>query len=483
MRTIHSKQIGEHARWFHGVLRLVLAGVVPMLGLLLVGCQPAAKTPVAGATPPSATSQNGGDFEKLIPAAQSFIDQLQRGDFTAAEKAFDATMLRAMPAAKLKDTWQQLLAQVGAYQGQLTNRTETAQGYRIVYVATQFEKAVLDVQVVFNAQGQISGLFFKPTQATPVAYTAPAYVSPNAFIESSVTVGSGEWALPGTLTLPNGSGPFPAVVLVHGSGPNDRDETIGPNKPFRDLAWGLASQGVAVLRYDKRTLTHAAQFTQQILAKLTLQEETIDDALLAVRLLRSTAKIDPQRIYVLGHSLGAMAAPRIAQQDPALAGLILLAAPSIPLEDEILDQYTYLFQLDGVVSEAEKAQLEKLQAQVARVKDPKLSGDTPASDLPLGIQAAYWVDLRGYQPAEVARGLAMPLLVLQGGRDYQVSPAKDFAGWKAALAQKSNTTLTLYPSLNHLMIAGQGMSTPEEYQKAGHVSEEVVADIAAWVKQ
>ncbi len=295
-------------------------------------------------------------------------------------------------------------------------------------------------------------------------------------------MGSGEWALPGTLTVPNGPGPFPAVVLVHGSGPNDRDETIGPNKPFRDLAWGLASQGIAVLRYDKRTKVHAAQFTPEILANLTLQQETIDDALLAVQLLRGTQNIDPQRIFVLGHSLGAMAAPRIGQQDPALAGLILLAGPTIPLEDEILDQYTYLFNLDGTLTDAEKTELEKLQAQVARVKDPNLSDQVPATDLPLGIHAAYWLDLRDYHPAEVAKTLAMPMLVLQGGRDYQVSPTKDFAGWKTALADKANATLKLYPDLNHLMIAGQGQPNPAEYQTEGHVAPEVVSDIAAWIK-
>ena len=577
---------------------LVLGIVLSMV--FLGGCKPA--QPAAAPTPvPTAQPAAGVDsFQNIIPAAQAFVDQLVQGDFAAAVKPFDAAMLKALPEAKLKDTWQQLLGQVGAFKSQLGTHTDTAQGYRIVYVTCEFENSVIDVQVVFNNQDQISGLFFKPGQrpadtsvpqaapslltlkaenlvdrlaegdfaaagvdfnaemqaaapeaklkeiwdqltgqygafrqrlasvnqvvqgnqavfvtcqfeiveldakvifdnqdkiaglffsphqdagATPVPYNPPDYVNTGSFQETNITVGSGEWALPGTLTLPDGPGPFPAVVLVHGSGPNDRDETIGPNKVFRDLAWGLASQGIAVLRYDKRTLVHAAQFTPDILAKLTLQEETIDDALLAVQLLRTTQGIDPQRIFVLGHSLGAMAAPRIGQQDPNLAGLILLSGPSIPLEDEILDQYTYLFNLDGSLSDAEKAQLEKIQAQVARVKDPNLSDQVPASDLPLGIHAAYWLDLRNYHPAEVAKTLAMPIMVLQGGRDYQVSPDKDFAGWKTALADKPNAVLKLYPALNHLMIAGEGPSTPAEYQVEGHVSQEVVSDIADWVKE
>ena len=568
--------------------------------ILLAGCKPAATPSVPTAVSTAQTGPTGDAFQQVIPAAKTFVDQLNQGDFAAAVKPFDATMLKAMPESKLKDTWQQLLGQVGAFKSQLGTRTESSQGYRIVYVTCEFEKSVIDIQVVYNAQNQISGLFFKPGQkpastsdaqtspalltlkaenlvdqlgrgdyaaatsefteemktaapaatlkdmweqllvqrgafvqrsastntvvqgyqtvfvtcqfakgeldaqvtfdnqgkiaglyftahqaagATPIPYNPPAYVKGDSFQETNVTVGSGEWALPGTLTEPNGPGPFPAVVLVHGSGPNDRDETIGPNKPFKDLAWGLASQGIAVLRYDKRTKVHAAQFTPDVLAKLTVQQETIDDALLAVQLLRNTPNIDPQRIFVLGHSLGAMVAPRIGQQDPALAGLILLAGPVIPLEDEVLDQYTYLFNLDGSLSDTEKTQLEKIQTQVARVKDPNLSDQVPASDLPLGIQAAYWLDLRDYHPAEVAKTLSMPMLVLQGGRDYQVSPTKDFEGWKTALADKGNAVLKLYPDLNHLMIAGQGPSTPAEYQTEGHVSEEVVQDIANWVEE
>lgn len=447
---------------------------------------PASATPAPAptATPVPPTPQPAGSPEDLVPLAQAFVDQLVQGDFAAAESRFDDTMKTALPEAKLKDTWGQLIAQVGAFQKQLGTRTVEQQGYHIVFVTCQFEQAAIDVRVVFNSQGQISGLFFAPAQAgsaTPQAYVSPGYVKADAFHEVGVTVGSGEWALPGTLSVPNGTGPFPAVVLVHGSGPNDRDESIGPNKPFRDLAWGLASQGIAVLRYDKRTLTHSDLFTPELVAKLTLQEETIDDALLAVQLLRQTPGIDPQRVFVLGHSLGAMAAPRIGQQDPTLAGLILLAGPTRPLEDVALDQFVYLYNLDGVLSEQEKASLEDLQAKVARAKDPNLSDSVSPSDLPLGIGAAYWRDLHSYPPATVAQALTMPLLILQGGRDYQVSAAKDFEGWRTALAGKANATLKLYPSLNHLFISGEGPSTPQEYDTAAHVDEAVVDDIAAWI--
>jgi dienelactone hydrolase len=273
------------------------------------------------------------------------------------------------------------------------------------------------------------------------------------------------------------------VVLVHGSGPQDRDETLGPNKPFRDLAWGLASQGVAVLRYDKRTFAHKALFTPELIARATVKEETVADALLAVQLLRQTPAIDPEQIFVLGHSLGATLAPRIGQQDPALAGLIIMAGMTRSLEDTILDQYTYLYSLSGSMTDAQKAELDELKVKVARVKDPNLSDLVPAKDLPLGVPPAYWLDLRNYQPAEVAKSLAMRILVLQGGRDYQVTRAGDFPAWQHALGEKSSAVLKVYPRLFHLFMAGEGPSTPQEYLIEGHVSEEVVQDIALWVRE
>jgi len=287
-------------------------------------------------------------------------------------------------------------------------------------------------------------------------------------------VGSGEWALPGTLTTPVGPGPFPAVVLVHGSGPNDRDETVEANKPFRDLALGLAFWGIAVLRYEKRTRQYADKVKD--VAGFTVQQETVADALTAVALLRGQPGIDPRRVFVLGHSLGGLVLPRIGQSQPALAGLIVMAGPARPLEDLILDQVSYLAALDGVVSDAEKKQIEGLQAEVAKVKAVRPG----ATDAVLGAPASYWLDLQGYDPPQAAKYLPQPMLILQGERDYQVTTA-DFAGWKKVLASKPNVTFKRYPKLDHLFLAGEGKSSPAEYGKPGHVDQAVVEDVAAWI--
>lgn len=410
--------------------------------------------------------------------AKAMLDALNKGDYAAAGKGFDEPMRKALPAEKLETTWKALTAKYGAFQKRAGVRTERGSKFDFVYLTCEFEKQTFDIRVVFGKEKQISGFSFVPTP--PKEFPVPPYAKPDSFREEEVVVGKGgEWPLPGTLTLPKSGGPFPVVILVHGSGPHDRDETVYANKPFRDLAWGLASQGVAVLRYQKRTKDHGLKFSQ--LKAFTIQQESVDDALEAAHLLRQRAEIDPKRIFVAGHSLGAAAAPLIGEQEPGLAGLILLAGNSRPLEDLIVEQYEYSYSLKGDLTDDDRKELDKIKKQAARVKEPGLAADTPKSELPLGIPGFYWLHLRSYDDVATAAKLKMPVFILQGERDYQVTMA-DFALWKKGLADHKNVAFKSYPALNHLFLEGKGKSTPDEYTNASHVSGEVVDDIAAWVK-
>jgi len=413
--------------------------------------------------------------------AQAFVKLLASGKFDAATKDFDDTMKKVLPAKKLEEIWQSILTSAGPFQKQTGIRTETKGKYEIVYVTCQFAKAPLDAKVVFNRDKQITGLLFSPTKKPGVDYQPPDYVRRDAFQESEVHIGSGEWALPGTLTLPKGPGPFPAVVLVHGSGPHDRDEAIGPNRPFRDLAWGLASRGIAVVRYEKRTKEHAAKLAS-VKDTLTVKEEVLDDALAAVAFLRQQKAVDGRRVFVLGHSLGAVLCPRIGTLEPKLAGLICLAGSTRPLEVVMVDQVNYLLSLDPNMDAKEKERLDKIKRQAAKLTDSKLSKETPAAELPFGIGFTYWQSLRDSDPVKVVAQVEQPMLILQGERDYQVR-MEDFEGWKKALAGRKEATFKSYPKLNHLFIAGEGKGKPEEYAKAGHVAPEVIEDISGWIKR
>lgn len=418
-------------------------------------------------------------MDDLILSAQHLIDLLALNEFLVATELFDSTMRAALPAEKLKSVWESLTSQFGPFQQQGEAHTEQAEQHELVLIACQFAHATLTAKVAFNSAGQISGLFFTPVSAA-VEYTPPPYITPGSFREEEMQVGTGEWAVPGTLTCPVGDGPFPVVVLVHGSGPGDRDETIGPNKPFKDLAWGLASRGVAVLRYDKRTKVHPGK-AAALLSTFTVKEEYIEDALEAVVQLRLTAQINAGRIFVLGHSQGGSVLPRIGRADPHLAGLIMLAGGTRNLEDTYLDQMTYIFSLGGGPTEEQQKQLEQIREQVARVKHLYETPATPA-DLPLGVPAAYWLDLQDYDPPAVAKTLPQPMLILQGGRDYQVT-REDFRRWQDALSPRPEVTFKIYPKLNHLFIEGEGQITPAEYQTPGHVSQQVIEDIAGWIQQ
>ncbi len=418
-------------------------------------------------------------FEELKSRAQMFVVQILKGDFATATKTFDDQMKTTFNEAKLQESWQNIVEEAGSLIQLAPILTKEMEGYKIVVIRCNFQIFGVDVQVVFNEKAQISGLNFIPIQ---MAYNPPEYVDESAFHEVEVTVGEGKWALPGTLTIPNGSGPFPGLILVHGSGPNDRDETVGPNKTFRDLAWGLASKGIAVLRYDKRTFKHAKKLTPDMIVNMTVKEEVIDDALLAIQLMRKSEFIDSNRVFLLGHSLGATIAPRIGEKDTKLAGLIIMAGITRPLEDTILDQFTYIYSLTDTITDQQKAELETLKAKVQKLKDPELSNTLTAQDMPLGIPVIYWRDLKENNPLDAVKNLSMPILILQGGRDYQVLKTKDYEGWKTALNRSKNATFKLFTRLNHLFIAGEGISTPQEYTVEGHVDKEVIDTIIQWIK-
>lgn len=423
--------------------------------------------------------------QKVLPSidiatsAKEFVELLAKEDFQNAVKKFNVTMKTALPPDKLGELWKSIIGQVGPFKKQISTRVENAGQYDIVFVTVEFEKSPLDIKISFNNSKEIAGLFFVPNQSR-IEYKSPTYIKLNSFKEEELIIGSGEWALHGTLTIPNGKGPFPAVILVHGSGPQDRDESIYSNKPFRDIAWGLASQGIAVLRYEKRTKEHGQKFAS-IMNTITVKEETIDDALSAVSILRNREDINPYKIFVLGHSLGGMLIPRIGLPDTDIAGFIVMAGTTRPLEDVILDQFSYIFSLDGSISEDEKSQIEKVKQQVSKVKNMKLS-DTLSGELVLGMPARYWLDLQGYNPAETAKQLKKPMLILQGERDYQVT-MENFRIWQNSLSSRKNVEFKSYPKLNHLFIEGEGKSTPDEYLTAGHVAEVVINDIADWIKK
>jgi uncharacterized protein len=424
---------------------------------------------------PTPAQQSSPD---VVPQTRGILTAIVAGDFATVEKQFTDDMKTALPPGALAGMWAKLLNQAGAYTSCGTDpRVRRIDDKEMVITPCEFERATIDIQFAFDSAGRISGLVFRPTARTAAPYTLPSYAKPSSFFEREMTLGSSEWALPATLTIPSGTGPWPGVVLVHGSGPNDRDETVGANKPFKDLAIGLASRGIAVLRYDKRTMVHRAKVA--VLKDFTVKQEVIDDALEAVETLRAQPEIDPKRAFVLGHSLGGMLIPRIGAADPTITGLIVLAGAARPLEEAIVAQTRYLTMADGTISAEEQQAIDQATAIADSVRSLKPE-EASSGRMISGVPASYWLDLRGYDPPSQAPRVKAPMLILHGGRDYQVT-TDEFARWKAAVGSRRDVTMRSYPELNHLFIAGTGPSLPAEYQVAGHVAEAVIRDIAGWI--
>lgn len=399
--------------------------------------------------------------------ALAFLDALDGGDFVTAETMLAPAAREALSGAKLEEVWTILPTQVGKREERSPPRGELVAGRKVVTFTLKHSLLALDARVHFDANGLVDGFRIVPSRAAP---SAP--VVNDRFAEQPSSVAG----LSATLSLPRGEGPFPGVILVHGSGAHDMDETIGPNKPFRDLAHGLAERGVAVLRYAKRSHERPQDFGPDV----TVEREVVDDAVAAVAVLRASPGVDPARVHVLGHSLGALVAPRIGARAEGVAGLILLAAPARPLHHVVPQQFRYLAALDGETSAEEAEAIAGSERQRDAI-DAMLAGGPTPDEWMLGIGEAYWRDIGGYDPIADVRRQSLPIFVLQGERDYQVTEVDDYARWFDGLAGREHTRLALYPGLNHLFMHGEGAGNPQEYMVEGRVAEAVIVDIAEWV--
>lgn len=472
-------------------------GTLLLLALEVAGCAPAPRLVAPNnETPTVSADRSRKAANRQLPPqasldelrARAIVDELGALRFEQVAGRFAPSLRSRLNAPALAETWRAVLDKVGTYRSTGAAHSELRADAKVFYIRTLFERAELETLIALDSSGRITGIAIRPVPPS-VAFYAPDYVDQSRFREHEIRVpdpehfcGTGTCGLPGTLSIPNGAGPFPAVVLLHGSGPQDRDQSLGESRPFRDLAWGLASLGIAALRYEKRTHFLRGRLAPAQIEALTVQQEYVDDAQSAVELLRQRSDIAQGQVFLLGYSQGAAVLPRLAAADAELAGFISLAGPLRPLEDVVLDQVRFLARVDGREDPQESAELRRLEAQVARVKTLTPTAHVPASELPLGLPQAYWLDLAAHPPAAALSDEARPFLVLQGERDYQVTLA-DFAVWKRLLGRAPRARFKTYPALNHLFVAGDGPILPQEYLRPGHVHAEVVRDIASFVRE
>jgi pimeloyl-ACP methyl ester carboxylesterase len=478
--------------------------------------------------------------ESAAKVAVHALTLVTEARFDEVREMFAPSLPAMVTADAIQAGWLASVVQMGSVSAIGDPVTEDAPaGVVRVTIPVTFEHGSLFVVVSVVGSDRLAGLRVVPSGARPPGESStwgpPPYADTSLFDEQDVMVGDGPLAEPGTLTTPHhpvqpapqtpstaapntastdtaltdtpntdtagadtaGANtmstdpadpirsandltdqPGPAIVLLGGSGPTDRDSTIGPNKPLKDLAWGLATQGITVLRFDKLPNAHPTEVSTN--PDFTATDEYVPDALAAVAMLRRHPGVDPGRVFVLGHSFGGTIAPRVAAAEPAIAGLVIAAGGAQPLHWAAVRQVRYLVSLDTAPGSAEAMApvIATMTRQAETVDSADLSPSTPRADLPFNVPAAYWLDLRGYDPVRLAATLGRPILLVQGGRDYQATVADDLALWRAGLGQ---ATVRVYDADNHTFFPGAGRSTPAEYETPQHVDPAVVSDIADWL--
>jgi len=407
--------------------------------------------------------------------AKSYLQSFFEGDFEAMVAVQDETMRQLFGKQAIEQSFQAFKVNFGAFEAVLDIKESETQGYFIYLFYTKMQKAYLHITVSVDTQNRVAGFYAKPA-ASPNALTPP-YADIERFTEEEVVFGSKQWPVSGALTLPKDVASYPLVILVGGSGPTDRDSAIGPNKPFRDLAYGLSSAGIGVLRYHKRTYSHGERMVKEgISEKGAVWDEYLEDLSEAIAFANRLENVGP--IFVAGHSLGGQAAAFAAVEWEGLSGLILLAAPARRFAQISIDQNRYFFPSTGLPQE----QLDAVVAFFQSVLDRELP---PETEIQPGLTVSYFYDWDHYPMMDSLSKANLPVLVLQGEEDFQATMDGDFLPFMEAYGNSARFTFQSFPGLNHLFMKSEigVFHTTEEYQIEGFVAFETVEALVSWIQQ
>lgn len=307
-------------------------------------------------------------------------------------------------------------------------------------------------------------------------------------IEEKIIIGKDtKYPLNGLLTLPDHTNiPVPAVIFVHGSGSSNMDEKVGKLTPFKDLAKGLSKHGIASIRYDKRSFAHGFKMLKDKSVSITVKEETIEDAIFATEFLKKDPRIDSKKIFIIGHSMGAMLAPRINAEGGDYKGLILMAGSPRKLEDIMIEQMEEAIStMNGLTKWIMNKQLNKLIRTFDGLYE-LTDEEAKKRKVGNGTTLYYFKDMGEHSVSKYVDDLKKPILIMQGKKDFQVKVDKDFSAYQNLLKDKPNATFKLYSNLNHVFVPsvyGYITKAKKEYNVEQHIDETVIADIADWIQK
>ena len=303
-------------------------------------------------------------------------------------------------------------------------------------------------------------------------------------IKEKVIVGN-EYPLKGELIIPKSNQPVPAVVFVHGSGASNMDEKVGKLTPFKDIAEGLARHGIASIRYDKRSYAHGFKLLMKE-KNVTVKIETIDDAIMATNLLKNDLRIDANNVYIIGHSMGAMLAARIDSEGGNYKGLVMMAGSPRTLNEIMIDQNNdVLSQTKGFTHWIVQKQVEKIKKMFEGFENLS-DEEAKKKKMGNGVTLYYFKEMNAFDTKNYLKKISKPMLIMQGEKDFQATVDKDFTSYKQLLEGKDNVVFKLYENLNHAFVPsiyGSIMKAKQEYNVEQHIGENVISDIANWIKR
>lgn len=415
--------------------------------------------------------EENADEGKLMDQAKAFANDIISGDYDKIKKdyQFEDELMKVLDNGQLE----QSLAPAVAASGKLIEVKgawvgEKSQQYTNIQVPCEFETQPWNMVISFNKEGKIGGIHTGVYQEASADTSMPEGVKETAM---NLKVRDG-WELPGIFTEPENKTEYAAVVFVHGSGSSDKDETIGQLKPFRDLAWGLAQKGIASYRYDKISYVYGKELVSD--PNFTVYDETVNDAAAAVKMLREQKGIT--KVYVAGHSQGGQMMPAIAEA-ASPDGCVMMGAPARGFAETLERQCKFLQSLEKNPTEEETASYDKMYQEIEKMKNIDTLGD---DERIMGQTVKYMKSIIDYDDVKEAEKMTMPVLVLQGEEDYQVT-MDDFNIWKDNFQDKTNWSFQSFPGLSHLFMPGKYEDGAANYQGEKYVPEEVITSIANFI--
>ncbi len=386
-------------------------------------------------------------------------------NYKAAQALFEESLQAQVSDIVLQTTAKALHTQLGEYKNIIETNQEQVNSNAIIYAYTKFNQASMDIKLVFDANKKLVGFFIVPHK-----------IFKTIDCENILTIPNNNYPIKGELTIPKLDNKKILAIFIHGSGPQDKDATIYQNKPFKDIAEGLSLQGITSYRFDKKSLSYPSYFNDD---KYTIDEEVCNDIYTIVNYFKQDSIYPNYKIILIGHSMGGMLLPKIANNlKNNINGIVMIAANSLPFQNIIDYQLKYLYSIDSAVEL--KNQITELQPKLKYLKSKNFILSSSKTLLPLNLPAPYWKSIINYNQLAEAKKIIIPTFIIQGQRDYQVS-TENYKLWKKTLKNKSNFSFKLYPKLNHILLEGVDKSTPSEYQIQAKVPEYFIKDIAEWI--